>query len=172
MWQGFGKRKNAVGMARPKKSKVAARAVEAEIMGKVAKVADKVAGAENKPEKVLSGRARKLQEAEAELEELYIEFLAAQKVAKIFQDKLALEQRINDAKMRRVDAAQARKPRGSAVSQAELERIYQAEEKLLQAKLKAAEAESEANSAEADWLAMQCQVLRLQGVDLQLSLRS
>ena len=140
-------------------------------MGKVAKVADKVAGAENKPEKVLSGRARKLQEAEAELEELYIEFLAAQKVAKIFQDKLALEQRINDAKMRRVDAAQARKPRGSAVLQ--LERIYQAEEKLhLQAKLKAAEAESEANSAEADWLAMQCQVLRLQGVDLQLSLRS
>ena len=139
-------------------------------MGKVAKVADKVAGAENKPEKVLSGRARKLQEAEAELEELYIEFLAAQKVAKIFQDKLALEQRINDAKMRRVDAAQARKPRGSAVLQ--LERIYQAEEKLLQAKLKAAEAESEANSAEADWLAMQCQILRLQGVDLQLSLRS
>ena len=139
-------------------------------MGKVAKVADKVAGAENKPEKVLSGRARKLQEAEAELEELYIEFLAAQKVAKIFQDKLALEQRINDAKMRRVDAAQARKPRGSAVLQ--LERLYQAEEKLLHAKLKAAETESEAHSAEADWLAQQCQILRLQGVEMQLSLRS
>ena len=139
-------------------------------MGKVAKVADKVAGAENKPEKVLSGRARKLQEAEAELEELYIEFLAAEKVAKIFQDKLALEQRINDAKMRRVDAAQARKPRGSAVLQ--LERLYQAEEKLLHAKLKAAETESEAHSAEADWLAQQCQILRLQGVELQLSLRS
>ena len=70
----------------------------------------------------------------------------------------------------RVEAAQARKPRGSAVLQ--LERLYQAEEKLLHAKLKAAETESEAHSAEADWLAMQCQVLRLQGVDLQLSLRS
>ena len=139
-------------------------------MASAAKVVDKVVGADNKPEKPLSAKARKLQAAEAELEELYIEFLAAEKVAKIYQEKLVLEQRINDAKMRRVDAAQARKPRGSAVLQ--LERIYMAEEKLLHAKLKASEAESEAHSAEADWLAMQCQVLRLQGVDLQLSLRS
>ena len=32
VWQGFGKRKNAVGMARPKKAKVAAREEEAEVM--------------------------------------------------------------------------------------------------------------------------------------------
>ena len=58
MWQGFGKRKNAVGMARPKKSKVAAREEAAGIMGKVAKVADKEAGADNKPEKPTMRRSR------------------------------------------------------------------------------------------------------------------
>ena len=169
VWQGFGKRKNAVGMARPKKFKVAAREEEAVMRTSAAKVADKEAGADNKPEKPTSGPALKLQAAEAELEDLYIEFLAAQRVAKIFEDKLALAQRINDAKMRRVDAAQAKKPRGSAVLQ--LERIYQAEEKLLHAELKASKTESEAHSAEADWLAQQCHVLRLQNADLQRSLR-
>ena len=48
-------------------------------MGKVAKVADKEAGADNKPEKVLSGHALKLQAAEAELEDFYIEFLAGRR---------------------------------------------------------------------------------------------
>ena len=58
MWQGFGKRKNTVGMPRPKKSKSAAREEAAEIMGKVAKVADKEAVAENKPEKPTMRRSR------------------------------------------------------------------------------------------------------------------
>ena len=108
-----------------------------------------------------SGRfSHELQAAEAELEELYIEFLAAQRVAKVFKDKLQLEQRLNDAKMRRVDAAQKKKPRGSAVMQ--LERLYQAEEKLLRAQLAASETESECHRAEADWLAQQCCVLRLE----------
>jgi len=81
-----------------------------------------------------SGRiSHKLQAAEAELEELHFQFLAAQRVAKVFKDKLQLAQRLNDAKMRRVDAAQAKKPRGSAVLQ--LERLYQAEEQLLRAQL-------------------------------------
>ena len=139
-------------------------------MGKVAKVADKEAGADKKPEKVLTGHELKLQAAEAELEDSYIEFLASQKVAKIYKDKLTLAQRINDAKMRRVDAAQARKLRGSAVLQ--LERLYQAEEKLLHAKLEASNAESEAHEAEADWLAQWVIVLRLQNAELQRSLRS
>ena len=108
-----------------------------------------------------SGRlSHELQAAEAELEDLYIEFLAAQRVAKIFEDKLALAQRINDAKMRRVDAAQAKQPRGSAVLQ--LERIYQAEEQLLRAQLGASLSESECHNAEANWLAQQCHVLRLE----------
>ena len=75
MWQGFGKRKNSVGMARPKKSKAAAREEAAAMMRSAAKVADKEAGADNKPEKPTSGPALKLQAAEAELEDLYIEFL-------------------------------------------------------------------------------------------------
>ena len=107
-------------------------------------------------EKPTSGPALKLQAAEAELEDLYIEFLAAQRVAKIFEDKLALAQRINDAKMRRVDAAQAKQPRGSAVLQ--LERIYQAEEQLLRAQLAASQSGAESHNAEADWLAQQCRV--------------
>ena len=98
-----------------------------------AMVACKDAGAGSKHKEPSGGFSPKLQAAEAELEDLYIEFLAAQRVAKIFEDKLALAQRINDAKMRRVDAAQAKQPRGSAVLQ--LERIYQAEEQLLRAQL-------------------------------------
>ena len=58
MWQGFGKRKNVVGMARPKKSKSAAREEAAAIMGSAAKVADKEAGADNKPEKPTMRRSR------------------------------------------------------------------------------------------------------------------
>ena len=48
MWQGFGKRKNAVGMARPTKSKVAAREEAAVIRGSGAMVAGKDTGAGSK----------------------------------------------------------------------------------------------------------------------------
>lgn len=44
----------------------------------------------------------KREEAGAELEELHIEWLASQKVLGIFKGKLALAQRIYDAKMKRV----------------------------------------------------------------------
>mmetsp|Transcript_285 Transcript_285/g.629 ORF Transcript_285/g.629 Transcript_285/m.629 type:complete len:165 (+) Transcript_285:1-495(+) len=157
---GFGKRKNAVGMARPKKSKVVAREEEAVMRASGAMTASKDIGAGIK-RKEPSGRiSHKLQAAEAELEELHFQFLAAQRVAKVFKDKLQLEKRLNDAKMRRVDAAQKKKPRGSAILQ--LERLYQAEEQLLRAQLAASETESECHRAEADWLAQQCCVLRLE----------
>ena len=122
--------------------------------------AGKDTGAGSKHKEPSGGRSKKLQAAEKELDDLYFEFLAAQRVAKIFQDKLALAKRINEAKMRRVDAAQAKKPRGSAVLQ--LERIYLAEEHLLRAQLVASQCESECNHAEANWLAQQCHVLRLE----------
>ena len=104
--------------------------------------------------------SQNLRAAEEELEDLYIEFLAGQKAAKVYQDKLKLAQRLHDAKMRRRDAAQAKNPRGSAVLQ--LERIYQSQQELLEAELNASKAEAECNNDEANWLAQQCRVLRLQ----------
>ena len=95
---------------------------------------------------------------------MYIEFLAAQQVAKGLEDKFKLAERIFDAKMRRVDAAQARKARGSAVLQ--LERIYKAQQELLQAELSAFKTEAECNNTEGNWLAQQCRVLRLEHANM------
>ena len=116
------------------------------------------AGSERKKPK--TDVSHKLTAAEEELEELFIEFVAAQKVAKDFEDKFKFAERLCAAKMRRLDAALAKKERGSAVLQ--LERSYQAEEERLQAELNASKAEAECHDAEANWLAQQCRVLRLQ----------
>ena len=164
MWQGFGKRKNAVGMPRPKKAKVAARAEAAEMMGNYTTEPDEQGRADSESKKPKTDAAQKLTTAKDELDDLYIEFLAAQKVAKVFEDKLKLAERIHDAKMRRIDAAQAKKARGSAVLQ--LERIYKTTQDLLQAKLSASETEAECHSAESNWLAQQCHVLRLENANM------
>ena len=75
VWQGFGKRKNVVGMARPKKSKVAAREEEAVMRTSGAMTAGKDTGAGIKRKEPSGRLSPKLQAAEAELEDLYIEFL-------------------------------------------------------------------------------------------------
>ena len=165
VWQGFGKRKNAVGMARPKKAKVAAREQqEAEMMANCTTEPDEQGRADFERKKPKTDVSHKLQAAEEELNDMYIEFLAAQKVAKVFEDKLKLAERLHDAKVRRIDAAQAKQARGSAVLQ--LERIYQNEQDLLQAELQASRAEAECNNAEANWLAQQCRLLRLQNANM------
>ena len=61
------------------------------------------AGSERK--KAKTDVSQKMRAAEEELEDSYIEFLAAQKVAKVFEDKLKVAERIHDAKVRRIDAA-------------------------------------------------------------------
>ena len=81
-------------------------------------------------------------------------------MSKVMDGKLALAQRIHDVKMKRVEAAQEKTARGSAVLQ--LERIYQSMQDLLHAKLAAAKAQAECNNDEANWLAQQCRVLRLE----------
>ena len=86
-----------------------------------------------------------------------------------YKSKLALAQRIYDAKMKRVDAAQKGKGRGSALGQ--LERIYKAQIELLLAKLKAPSTEAECHNDESNWLAQQCRVLRLENAKLKRSLR-
>ena len=71
------------------------------------------AGSERK--KAKTDVSQKLRAAEKELDDLYIEFMTAQKVAKDFNDKFKHAERIFGAKLRRVDAAQAKKACGSAV---------------------------------------------------------
>ena len=72
----------------------------------------------------------------------------AEKVAAHAKRELTMHRALYDAKMRRVDSAQKRKARGSAVLQ--LERIYQAEIELLKAKLNASDASADAHNAEAN----------------------
>ena len=84
VWQGFGKRKNAVGMARPTKSKVAAREEAAVIRTSCAMVTGKDTGAGSKHQEPSGGFSLKLQAAAEELEDLYLEFVAAQRAAKVF----------------------------------------------------------------------------------------
>ena len=82
------------------------------------------------------------------------------------EKELALaQQRLYDAKMRRIDASQAGKRHGSPFG--ELERIYKAELELLRARLVRSEREAYAYNAEANWLAQQCRVLRLQNAKLK-----
>ena len=107
--------------------------------------------------------------AEKELLDLYIESEACEQVAAHFQSKLKMRQALYDAKVRRAEAAQKRKARGSAVLQ--LERIYQNETDLLRHKLQASKADAEVHNAEANWLAQQCRVLRLQNAKLQRIVR-
>ena len=84
------------------------------------------------------------------------------------EKKLALAQRLYDAKMRRIDASQAGKRHGSPFG--ELERIYKAELELLRARLERSESEAFACNAEANWLAQQCRVLRMQNAKLVRSM--
>ena len=122
-----------------------------------------------RPSPLTSPGSLKRQAAEEELEELAIEMEVAEKVSAHMTKQLTMRHALHDAKMRRVEAAQKRKARGSAVLQ--LERIYQSQIELLNAKLNAAEASSDAHSAEANYLAQQCAVLRLDIACLKRSVR-
>ena len=70
--------------------------------------------------------------------------------------ELIMSLKLYEAKMRRIEKAQAGKRHGSPYL--ELERIYKAQLELTQAKAKRAEVEADANNAEANWLAQQCRV--------------
>lgn len=165
-----------VGMRRAKKQKVEARS-EVREAAPVEETLDELleqshAAADAPPAEppaAASPGSIKRQAAEEELEELSIEMEVAEKVAAHLQRELTMHQALYDAKMRRVEAAQSRKARGSAVLQ--LERIYQAEIDLLKAKLSAAEASADAHNAEANWLAQRCSVLRFDAAKLQRSVR-
>ena len=78
--------------------------------------------------------------------------------------------KLYEAKMRRIDKAQAGKRHGSPFL--ELERIYKARLELTQAKVKREEVEAGANNAEAIWLAQRCRVQSLEIAKLRRLLRA
>ena len=84
--------------------------------------------------------------------------------------ELRMSFKLYEAKMRRIDKAQAGKRHGSPFL--ELERIYKAELELTQAKVKRAEVEADANNAEANWPAQRCRVQSLEIAKLRRLLRA
>ena len=114
------------------------------------------------------GRAkRKL--AKDECDELGIAYMAWSEMDAEAEQELRMSLRLYEAKVRRIDKAQADKRHGSPFL--ELERIYKAELELTQAKMTRAEVEADTNNAEANWLAQQCRVMRLENVKLRRLLR-
>ena len=81
--------------------------------------------------------------------------------------ELRMSFKLYEAKMRRIDKAQAGKRHGSPFL--ELERIYKARLELTQAKVKRAEVEADTNNAEANWLAQQCRVQSAEPGDGQIA---
>lgn len=167
----FGKNKHLAPRAK-KKEKVAARSEASNAASKKADVEEELRnGAAVEPSApaevpaVLSPGGVKRREAEAELDELAIEYEAWQEMDSEAAKALALAQRLYDAKVRRIDKSQAGKRHGSPFG--ELERIYSAELELLRARLARSESEGCASNAEANWLAQQCRVLRLQNAKMQ-----
>ena len=114
------------------------------------------------------GRMKRKQ-AQDEAEELYAEYKAYDELRSDAEKEFTLAQRIYDAKMRRIDAAQKGKGRGSASEQ--LYRIMQAEVDHLRADLKHSDCGWEASNAECNWLAQQCRVVRLENAKLRRELR-
>ena len=83
---------------------------------------------------------------------------------------LSLSRRIYDARMARIDKAQAGKRHGNPAL--EIERIYKAELELTQAKFKRSEVESSKHAASANWHAQESHVLRLENAKLRRMLRA
>ena len=112
------------------------------------------------------GRAkRKL--AKDKCDELGIAYMAWSEMDREAEAELSMSLKLYEAKMRRIEKAQAGKRHGSPYL--ELERIYKAQLELTQAKAKRAEVEADANNAEANWLAQQCRVQRLENAKLRVA---
>ena len=167
----FGKNK-ALAVQRPKKKKVAAREEAPESTDDTG-----ITGVElplpvpARPEQPLApspGR-HKRKHAQDECDELHIEFSAAQALDAEASRELTMQERLYQAKMKRIEKSQAGKRHGSPFG--ELERIYKAALALSDARWKQEIAESSANNAEANWLAQQCAVLRLENAKLHRVLR-
>ena len=86
------------------------------------------------------------------------------------EQELRMSVRLYEAKVRRIDKAQAGKRHGSPFL--ELERIYKAELELTKARVNRAEVEADANNAEANFFAQICRVQSLENAKLRRLLRA
>ena len=86
------------------------------------------------------------------------------------EQELRMSLRLYEAKVRRIEKAQAGKQHGSPYL--ELERIYKAELELTKARVNRAEVEADANNAEANFFAQICRVQSLENAKLRRLLRA
>ena len=167
----FGKPKK-VGMPRANKKKVPAREMAPESDESTAITGNEVRPpsppATSQPA-VMSPGALKRKAAKEDSDELLIELEAYRELDAEASKELTMQKHLYEAKVRRIDNSQAGKRHGSPF--AELERIYKAELEYTQAKLKREEWAASTNNAEANWLAQQCEVLRLENAKLRRVLR-
>ena len=168
----FGKNK-ALAVPRPKKKKVAAREEAPESTDDTGisgvKVPLPVPAHVELPRAPSPGEAKRKQ-AQVECDTLHMEFEGYQLLDAEAEKKLHMQERIYEAKKRRIEKSQAGKRHGSPYG--ELERIYKAALELSVAKLKREIAESMTHNAEANWLAQQCRVLRLENSNLRRVMRA
>ena len=175
----FGKKKK-LSMPRAQKTKVSARAEtrlsndETGVTGSedACRAAPTLAASTcmDAPVVAASPGAVKRKQATEECNELFAEFEAWETLDGEAEVELALAKRLYDAKVRRIDKAQAGKRHGSPFL--ELERIYKTELELTLAKLKRSEVEAYTSNSESNFLGHQCRVLRLENAKLRRLLRS
>ena len=163
----FGKNK-ALAVPRPKKKKVAAREEAPESTDDTGisgvEVPLPVPAHVELPLAPSPGEAKRKQ-AQVECDKLHMEFEAWQRLDAEAEKALHMQERLYEAKQRRIEKSQVGKRHGSPYG--ELERLYKAALELTGAKLKREIAESSTHNAEANWLAQQCRVLRLENAKLR-----
>ena len=108
--------------------------------------------------------------AKDELGELGTAFMAWSDINAEAEKELRMSLRLYEAKVRRIEKAQAGKQHGSPYL--ELERIYKAELELTKARVNRAEVEADANNAEANFFAQICRVQSLENAKLRRLLRA
>ena len=168
----FGKNK-ALAVQRPKKKKVAAREEAPESTDDTG-----ISGVEvplpdpahvELPLAPSPGQPKRKQ-AQVECDMLHMEFEAWQRLDAEAEKELHTQERLYEAKQRRIEKSQVGKRHGSPYG--ELERLYKAALELTGAKLTREIAESSTHNAEANWLAQQCRVLRLENSNLRRVMRA
>ena len=168
----FGKNK-ALAVPRPKKKKVAAREEAPESTDDTGisgvEVPLPVPAHVELPLAPSPGEAKRKQ-AQVECDKLHMEFEAWQRLDAGAEKALHMQERLYEAKKRRIEKSQVGKRHGSPYG--ELERLYKAALELTGAKLKREIAESSTHNAEANWLAQQCRVLRLENSKLRRVMRA
>ena len=170
--QPFGKVKAPVGMKRAKKKKVPAVEAQPSVTDDTDETGGEVREPPPPPPEASpspSPGAVRLQQAKDALEECGWAVERMQKHDTIAAQTLAAAEATHTAKMRRIDEAQKRKRRGSAVGQ--LERIYKSLLELYKAKYVRQAVTEMVLEADRDYHMQESAVLRLENAQLRRALR-